>query len=243
MLPINAIGTLQRAGRSLRGLTRPALLAAVLLASGCAAIGEAEYFAGQQAFDLGQYQIARVLWHGAAQLKDADAQHGIGWLHDQGLGVPPDPLKAAEWYSKAARQDHAAAQLNLGNLYDDGRGVPQDYAKAAEWFRRAAGKGVAEAQNNLGWMYREGHGVPRDDARAFRLLARAADQGYPPAQNAVGVMYFRGQGVEKNLENAYFWLELATRNGQPGATHNRDFIAAFLTKDVILKLKNRADAR
>jgi len=221
---------------------RAMALAACLLSASCAGVGSIQFTAGEQAYDVGLYKIAWGLWQGAADLGDADAANGLGWLYDKGLGVDANPLRAAEWYRRAAQRDHAAAQLNLGNLYDDGRGVPKDYAIAAEWFRKAAEKGIPEAENNLGTMYRDGQGVAHDEARAAVLLTKAAEHGYPPAQNTIGVMYFRGRGVERNLEKALFWLELAAQKGQTGAEHNRDFVATFLKPEAVARIKARAAA-
>ena len=79
----------------------------------------------------------------------------LGWLHQNGWGVPEDYVKAREWYEKAADKGDAGAMINLGSLYQNGQGVAlgslyqsgqgvaQDYVKAREWFEKAADKGDA----------------------------------------------------------------------------------------------------
>ena len=55
---------------------------------------------------------------------DAAAQYNLGWMYDDGVGVPPDEDEAARWYRLAAEQGHVRAQFNLGVMYDNGRGAP-----------------------------------------------------------------------------------------------------------------------
>ncbi|MCC8166259.1 MAG: sel1 repeat family protein [Planctomycetes bacterium] len=72
-----------------------------------------------------------------ANAQDADALLIMGILYANGIRVPQDYQKAAEYYLSSAEKGNAIAQRNLGLLYDCGVGVPQDYAKAAKWYRLA----------------------------------------------------------------------------------------------------------
>ena len=74
---------------------------------------------------------------------NAIAQFNLGYMYDQGEGVPQDYKLAVEWYRIAAEQGEARAQSNLGYMYDQGKGVPQDYKLAVEWHRKAAEQGNA----------------------------------------------------------------------------------------------------
>ena len=67
------------------------------------------------------------------QAGDASAQFSLGYMYDQGHGVPQDYSLAAAWYRKAAEQGNPLAQNNLGILYYNGHGVPLDYAEAYFW--------------------------------------------------------------------------------------------------------------
>ncbi|KAF9080641.1 hypothetical protein BGX23_001851, partial [Mortierella sp. AD031] len=66
----------------------------------------------------------------AAYQGNANAQHIVGVMYQEAMGVPRSYSKAMEWYLKAANQGFAAAQHKLGFMYDVGKGVPQDYSKA-----------------------------------------------------------------------------------------------------------------
>jgi len=72
---------------------------------------------------------------------DPKAQTAIGIMFSMGHGLDQDPVRAAQWYQKAADQGFAEAQVRLGKLYEDGNGVPQDKVKAAGWYEKAAAQG------------------------------------------------------------------------------------------------------
>jgi len=56
---------------------------------------------------------------------------------------------AAEWFEKAARQQHAESAYQLGLLYQSGR-LARDTAKTVEWLKLAAGAGHVAAARDLG---------------------------------------------------------------------------------------------
>jgi len=57
------------------------------------------------------------------------------------LGMPEAYVRAADWFTKAARKGYADAQYNLAMLYSRGLGVGQDTAEAYAWFAAAASRG------------------------------------------------------------------------------------------------------
>src|SRR5262245_52717778 len=127
------------------------LLSGILTLPAWAGIDEA-----QAAYDRGDYARAAQEWVPLAQAGHAQAQYTLGWMYDQGLGVPQDYVQAMTWYRRAADQGVARAQANLALMYDQGLGVPQDYVQAMTWYRRAADQGLANPQNNLGAIYEHG---------------------------------------------------------------------------------------
>ena len=82
------------------------------------------------------------------------AQYNLGFMYEQGRGVPQDYNQAVDWYRKAAEQNEAAAQYSLGLMYDQGTGVPRNLSEANRWYNLAAKNGdpdarsVVRAQNN-----------------------------------------------------------------------------------------------
>ena len=116
---------------------------------------------------------------------DAYAQNNLGFMYDNGRGVPENDAEAVKWFKKAAAQGRADAQYNLGVMYDNGSGVPENDAEAVKWYRKAADQGLAAAQSNLGYMYYSGDGVPENNIRAYLWWSMAKTQGH--ANAAIGI--------------------------------------------------------
>jgi TPR repeat protein len=125
-----------------------------------------------------------------ADCTEADAQFRRGLNFASGAGVPRDYGQAAQWYRKAAEQNHALAQFNLGVMYSKGQGVVRDDAQAAAWFGLAANLGDAGAQYNLGRICQrasmDGPAAGAVEARieAYKWYQLAAAQGYQHADGA-----------------------------------------------------------
>lgn len=62
----------------------------------------------------------------------------LGYMYDNGLGVPQSYEVAAELYGDAAERGEPRAQHLLGLAYDKGRGVSQDDVLAYKWLSLAA---------------------------------------------------------------------------------------------------------
>lgn len=81
----------------------------------------------------------------AAPLLLVEAERGVplaetylGYMYQNGLGVPQDYVVAAGWLNQAAQQGEPTAQFMLGLLFDKGYGVPQDWLQAEVWLNLAA---------------------------------------------------------------------------------------------------------
>jgi len=73
-----------------------------------------------------------------ANHEDAEVQFHLGLKFANGTGAALDYARAAEWYRKAAEQNHFLAQFNLGMMYAHGQGVARDAAQSRMWLDRAA---------------------------------------------------------------------------------------------------------
>ena len=132
-----------------RLLILPVLLLTLLV--GTPPAFSADYQKGLTAYDGGDYATALREWTPLAEQGDVRAQTFLGFMYDQGLGVPQDYKTAVKWYTFAAKTGDAGkqyhrymrltAQYNLGLMYDEGRGVIQDYVRAHMWFNIAASSG------------------------------------------------------------------------------------------------------
>ena len=192
------------------------LLIVVLLVQAHAA----DFQAGWEAYDRGDYATALREWRSLAEQGHARAQFYLGRMYERGQAVPKDDTEAVKWFRLAAQglrslaeQGHAEAQNELGLMYYSGRVVPQDDAEAAKWFRLAAEQGYARAQVDLGNMYRMGRGVPQDNDEAKSWWHKAADQGDAGAQVDLGLRYQIGWGVPHDDTEAVKWIRKAAEQG------------------------------
>ncbi|NOQ34612.1 MAG: sel1 repeat family protein [Methylococcaceae bacterium] len=56
-------------------------------------------------------------------------------------GFANNPVKAAEWMEKAAKQNLVEAQVAIAAMYDRGLGVKQNVKTATSWYEKAAKQG------------------------------------------------------------------------------------------------------
>ncbi len=101
----------------------------------------ADYEAGKEAYERGDYATELKEWGALAEQRLAEAQYNLGLVYDLGRGIPQDYKEAVRWYRRAADQGYAPGQLDLGLMYAHGRGVPQDYVQAHMWMNLAAAQG------------------------------------------------------------------------------------------------------
>jgi len=133
----------------------------------------------------------------AVDAVDAEAQFGLGVRFAAGTGAVQDYAQAADWYRKAAEQNHGLAQFNLGMMYAKGQGVLRDDAQSLVWFGRAAQLGDAGGQYHMGRNRQRASmdGLPADapEARieAYKWYQLSAAQGYKDAEGAYAMLIFK----------------------------------------------------
>ena len=190
----------------------------VWMAAG-ALLGAADFQAGLQAYQHGDFAAALREWKPLAEQGDAHAQYNLGLLYARGQGAPQDYAQAIQWYRKAAEQGVPAAQYNLGVMYANGQGVGTNPEEAKSWFLKAAGQGVTAAAGGLGRIYSEANGF-HNPAEAEKWYRQAAGQGVASAAFQLGVMYDVGQGVTQSYTEALKWYRQAADAGYPAAMAN-----------------------
>jgi TPR repeat protein len=165
----------------------------------------------------------------AAKQGNPLAQWKLGRMHASGEGVPPDDLKAFEYFSRIA-DDHADeapdsphagvvanAFVALGTYFLEGiKGtyVKPNVARAREMYHYAASYyGDPDAQYNLARLYLEGKGVVPDARQAARWLNLAAEKGHAPAQALLGHLLIKGEGnIPRQRALGLMWLTLARQS-------------------------------
>ena len=90
--------------------------------------------AGAAAFNRQDYVRAAAILTPLAEVeRDARAQAYLGFMYQNGRGVPQSFEEGARLYRASAEQGFPPAQYMFGLMYDKGQGVPQDYVLAYMW--------------------------------------------------------------------------------------------------------------
>lgn len=103
--------------------------------------------AGEQAYARRDYARAAQLLLPEAELGRPVAQTYLGYMYQNGFGVPRDYVVAASWLHQAAEQGEPTAQFLLGLLFDKGFGVPQDWVQAEVWLNLAVAQTSREERD------------------------------------------------------------------------------------------------
>jgi len=130
---------------------------------------------GDEALGKKDYAEAMRLFRASAEQGNAVAQHVVGVLYANGLGVAQDFTEATKWYRMAADQGLARAQNCLGLHYEKGWGVQRDYAEAVRWFLKAANQHNYQAQKNMSFLYVNGLGVTASYLEAMSWYSKDSD--------------------------------------------------------------------
>ena len=110
----------------------------------------AEGSRGIRAYYRGDYAQAVRELTPAAMRGIARAQGRLGFMYENGFGVPQNYVAATDLYQAAAAQGDAFAQSRLGLAYDKGQGVTLDLILSYKWLNLAA----ATASGRQGDYYR-----------------------------------------------------------------------------------------
>lgn len=168
---------------------------------------ETQFKAAQYALALSTYQ------HIAEETANALTQFRLGWIYQNGLGVPQDCGEAARWYTLAATNDRAheqfrssvgSAQNNLSVLYSTGcPNLQADEKSAVFYLKMAANSGSPRAQANLAERTASGEGVEKNPYEAYALALKSATQKDPYGRIVLADFYAGGVGVPVDAKKAF----------------------------------------
>ena len=178
---------------------------------------QAELAVAMKAIERGHYATAERALRKAAVKGDVRAQNNLGYLYENGLGIPQDFTQALQWYKRAADGGLADAQYNLATLYHHGRGVARDHTTAYKLFTEAAHAGFADAEYMMGESLRAGWGTDKDGVSALSWYLKAAKKNHQAAQLMAASVYLSGEGWRSEPFKAVVWAEVARANGDAQA--------------------------
>lgn len=167
---------------------------------------------------FGLYQSAAKLGHAASAYRTAVCCEMGG---DSGGGTRKDPLKAVQWYRRAATLGDVPAMYKLGMILLKGLlGQQASIGEAMIWLQRAAQQADEEnphALHELAQLYETappGGKVIRDEQYAFQLYEQAARLGYKVSQNRLGKAFEYGHlGQAINNRSSIHWYSKAAAQG------------------------------
>ena len=136
----------------------------------------ADFQKGLDAAQKGDFATALKEWKPLAEQGNANAQSNLGFMYEDGKGVPQNDKTAVKWYRLAAEQGDADAQYNLGFMYHEGKGVIQDNVYAHIWWNISASQGVKNATKNRDILAKKM--TPADISKAQDLARECVKKNY-----------------------------------------------------------------
>ena len=166
----------------------------------------------KEAFTL--YQSAAKSGHAASAYRTAVCCE-MG--NEEGGGTRRDPLKAVQWYKRAAALGDTPAMYKMGMILLKGLlGQPKNIGEAVNMLKRAADRADEDnphALHELGLLYETQTGNERiihDEAYALSLFNRAAELGYKFSQFRLGQAFEYGLlGCPIDARSSIAWYSRA----------------------------------
>ena len=102
---------------------------------------------GSTAYSSGNYPRAVRELAPAVSRGNPRAQGRLGFMYENGFGVPQNYAAAADLYQRAAAQGDVFAQSRLGLSYDKGHGVRQNVILSYKWLDLAAARAAGRERD------------------------------------------------------------------------------------------------
>lgn len=179
------------------------LLAALLFLIANHTAFATNYAQENSAYRNKDYGTAMAQLEPLAAQGDADAQMLVGFMYQNGKGVPQDYAEAMKWYKLAANKGNNIASFNLGIMYEQGLGVSIDPQEAFRWFEISANAGNIQSQSKLGFLYGTGKGTAQNYKLALHWTALAAKSGDTGASRNLPIVFYKAVSPETIAYNRF----------------------------------------
>lgn len=191
---------------------------------------EAMYFLGD-CYTQGFYGLPKdpkeafVLYHSAAKAGHGAAAYRTAVCCELGpdAGTRRDPMKAVQWYRRAASLGDPPAMYKFGYIQLKGLlGQPRNPKEAITWLKRAAERADEDnphALHELAVLYADpslaNNIIIKDEAYSIELLTKAGELGYKYSQYKLGQIYeFGQQGQAPNARLSIYWYTRGAAQGE-----------------------------
>ncbi|QQK44435.1 Chitin synthase activator (Chs3), putative [Penicillium digitatum] len=166
------------------------------------------------------------LYHSAAKQGHAQSAYRVAVCceigQEEGGGTKRDPLKAVQWYKRAAALGDTPAMYKMGMINLKGLlGQVRNPREGVSWLKRAADRADEEnphALHELALMYQNAGGndiIIRDEQYASQLFHQAAELGYKFSQFKLGTAYEHGlMGCPIDNRTSIIWYTRAAAQGE-----------------------------
>lgn len=169
---------------------------------------------------------AYSLYHAAAKSNHPQAAYRVAVCceigHEEGGGTKRDPIKAVQWYRRAATLGDTPAMYKMGMIQVKGLlGQTKNPREGVNWLKRAAEKADEEnphALHELALMYSQASPndiVLKDEAYAKQFFYQAAELGYKFSQFRLAAAYEYGlMGCPVDPRQSIIWYTHAAAQGE-----------------------------
>jgi serine/threonine-protein kinase len=150
----------------------------------------------------------------SAEAGETVAMRHLAGMYDRGDGVPADPVKAFNWYRRAAPND-AESKFQVSRMYEIGRGTSRDARANVSTLREAAAMGHQQAVLTLASRLENGAGMGRDYNESALWYTRAATSGSSLAMMKLADWARRGRGMTRDDALSVRYYRQAAEAGHP----------------------------
>ncbi|MFF4403332.1 tetratricopeptide repeat protein [Streptomyces sp. NPDC001404] len=172
---------------------------------------------------------AARLFKEASEAGIIEGKRGLGFLFDNGIGVPEDPVQANRLFLEAAEAGDGYAAYNLAVNYYKAHGVRRNAREFMRWLRFGAEQGIPKASALLGdTLSAQGR-----DQEALSWYVKAAESGHTPAMYVAGCWYRDSTGVNADPVQAVRWFLTMLDSGNGDGVHDAIQLARTMTDEQI----------
>jgi TPR repeat protein len=140
------------------------------------------------------------------------AQHRLGQMYEQAVGVVQSISDAVYWYRLAAVQGHVGAQVRLGLIYFIDPPAP---ASLTGRDGMQTGTAPVRLEGSLSKFFPNGVSIGQDFVEALKWNRLAAEGGSSEAQARLGHQLALGLGAPRDVTEAEMWFARAAEQGDP----------------------------